>query len=182
MLLTVVIVLVLLAAVIDWRTRRIPNLLTLGGAMAGFALQATFYGIEGIQNALSGWAIGSVLFIPGYALRQTGAGDVKLMGATGTFLGPATALLASLCSILVGMIASLALVLYSKGTGPWKRYSNMIRGLFTTGKVVCVAPQPGEVLARSFPYAPAIAAGTLFALWIPRFPETFDVLDVMRQW
>ena len=164
-LMMAVLALVTAAAVIDWRSRRIPNLLTLGGMLAGFALQAGFNGLDGTQAALGGWAVGFALLIPGYALGQTGAGDVKLMASAGIFLGPATTLVAGLSSILVGALAALLIALFGRGANPWGRYGNMLRCLLATGKAAYVPPQAGEVMALSFPYAVAIAAGTVLALY-----------------
>jgi prepilin peptidase CpaA len=164
-LMMTVLALVIAAAVVDWRSRRIPNLLTLGGMLVGFALQATFNGLDGVQAALGGCAVGFALMIPGYALGQTGAGDVKLLATAGVFLGPATTLVAGLSSILVGALVALLIALFGRGANPWARYGNMLRCLLVTGKAAYVPPQAGEVMARSFPYGLAIAAGTLFALY-----------------
>ena len=178
-LMMTVLALVAAAAVIDWRSRRIPNLLTLGGALAGFALQTGFNGLDGTQAALGGWAVGFALLVPGYALGQTGAGDVKLMGAIGTFIGPATTLVAGLSSILVGALAALLIALIGRGVSPWGRYGNMLRCLLATGKAAYVPPQAGEVMALSFPYALAIAAGTVIALWYSVLPEFMKTWSLM---
>jgi prepilin peptidase CpaA len=164
-LMMAVLALVTAAAVIDWRSRRIPNLLTLGGMLAGFALQAGFNGLDGTQAALGGWAVGFALLIPGYALGQTGAGDVKLMASAGIFLGPATTLVAGVSSILVGALLALLIALFGRGASPWRRFGNMLRCLLVTGKAAYVPPQAGEVMALGFPYAVAIAAGTVLALY-----------------
>ena len=67
----------LVAAVVDIRTRRIPNALTatMSGAGIGFAAA----GISGISlgAAALGFVIGFALMLPGHALGATGAGDVK---------------------------------------------------------------------------------------------------------
>ena len=159
------ITLVLIAAAIDWRSWRIPNVLTFGGMLAGFAMQAGFYGLEGIQDALGGWAVGFVLLMPGYALGQTGAGDVKLMATAGTFLGPGATLVAGIGSILIGTLVALAMALFGRGISPWRRYGNMLVCLLATGKAAYVPPQAGEVMARGFPYGLAIAAGTVLAVY-----------------
>ena len=72
--------------------------------------------------------------IPGYALGQTGAGDVKLMATAGIFLGPATTLVAGVSSILLGALAALLIALFARGANPWARYGNMLRCLLVTGK------------------------------------------------
>ena len=78
----------LVATIVDVRTRRIPNVLT--GTMAGAGLGLAAFGFGGISvgAAVLGCVVGLVLMLPGHALGATGAGDVKLMAAVGTLLGP----------------------------------------------------------------------------------------------
>jgi prepilin signal peptidase PulO-like enzyme (type II secretory pathway) len=57
----------LLAAVMaagDIRTRRIPNYLTLGGALAGLVFQTVVYGWPGLLQGLGGLAVGFGLMLP----------------------------------------------------------------------------------------------------------------------
>jgi prepilin peptidase CpaA len=68
-------VLLVIAAVSDWRTYRIPNWLTMGGAVVGLALNAFVTDI-GLLRALGGLGLGLVLLLPLWALRVLGAGDV----------------------------------------------------------------------------------------------------------
>ena len=85
----IVLLLVLLgAAAYDIRYRRIPNWLTIGGVLLGFAIN---FGIGppegGVLFALQGFvtAFGIYMFL--YVLRAMGAGDVKLMAAVGALVG-----------------------------------------------------------------------------------------------
>ena len=167
---TVLLGLVLTATVTDIRSRRIPNFLTLGGALFGIVFQITFNGLDGLLAALGGWAVGFAFMIPGYALRQTGAGDVKLMAAVGTFLGPASTVIAAASGIFIGAVVALFIAFVGRGVSPWRRYGGMLSCLLVTGKAVYVAPQAGELMAKKFPYAFAIAAGTLVALWRSSLP------------
>lgn len=86
------------AAVCDLRTRRIPNLLVLTGlflasgwhvlARAGsWSFDPRQPGSTGLWGALSAFAIMLIVFAPLNALRVLGAGDVKLMGVVGAFFG-----------------------------------------------------------------------------------------------
>src|SRR3954453_2102749 len=76
------------ACMFDWRTRRIPNLLTFGGAAVACAFALTFHGLEGLAVALGGWGVGFVLLLPMFLLGGMGAGDVKLLACLGAWLGP----------------------------------------------------------------------------------------------
>jgi prepilin peptidase CpaA len=83
-----------LACVTDLRTRRIPNVLTFGAALAGLLYQFVSGGIDGLGHAALGWLVGAVIFILPFALGGLGGGDVKLLAALGAWLGPARRCLA----------------------------------------------------------------------------------------
>ena len=161
------------ALAFDLRQRRIPNALTFGAAAAGLAVQTALVGATGLLMALTGLGVGLVILLPGYVLRVTGAGDVKLMAAAGTFLGPYWILVAGVLSILVGALIAAAFAastLISKTSpAPWQRYGLMLKTLATTGRASYVAPATGEVMGRKFPFAVAVALGTTLTLvlWQP---------------
>jgi len=97
----------LAASVEDLRTRRIPNWLTLGGAVAGI-LCAASTGWRGLGVALAGAAVGFLLMLPLNLCGALGGGDVKLMAAFGTLLGPAGILSAAVFGAVAGAIWALA--------------------------------------------------------------------------
>ena len=84
------------AAAIDLRTGRIPNPLTATVAAAGLGLAAAGLTGQSMGGALIGAAVGFALMLPGHLLGGTGAGDVKLLAALGTWLGPGGVLMAFL--------------------------------------------------------------------------------------
>src|SRR5687768_18447072 len=75
------------ACVIDIRTRRIPNWLTFGAALAAFVYQFAVAGSAGLMTAGAGWLVGLAIFFLPFALGGLGAGDVKLVAALGAWLG-----------------------------------------------------------------------------------------------
>src|SRR6478672_7302054 len=103
------IVLLVAAAVIDWRTLRIPNWLTVGGMALGIAISATHATSmrTGLGAGTAGALTGLVLLLPLYVLRLLGAGDVKLMAMVGAFVGPSGTLGALLYVVVTGGIAAL---------------------------------------------------------------------------
>lgn len=164
------------AACWDLRYRRIPNGLVLSGVVVGITVQLGLAGVGGLLDSLAGLGVGLAILMPGYLAGTTGAGDVKLMAAVGTFLGPYQMLLAGLASIAVGgaiALGFLALASFSAGsTTPWPRYGLMIKTLFTTGRPIYLAPAEGEVMGRKFPFAVSIAVGTSFLLIWSAWPSS----------
>lgn len=153
-----------LSSVWDFFQRRIPNALVLAGAAAGLLLQGVLAGPSGALAAGLGLLVGLAVFMPGYLLGFTGAGDVKLMAAVGTFLGPLGAFQAALASILAGSLIAIGYllfaVLFRQTASPMARYGLMAKSLAVTGKPVYIRPENGEVMGRKFPFAVAIALGT----------------------
>ena len=70
-------------ALIDLRTRRIPNALTVTLASTGVACAAVGIGDLSVSASLAGFALGLALMLPGHLIGATGAGDVKLFAAVG---------------------------------------------------------------------------------------------------
>ncbi|MGH8570106.1 MAG: A24 family peptidase [Gammaproteobacteria bacterium] len=163
-------VMLVLAGYLDTRYHRIPNGVTLGGAVAGLVLQSYFGGFEALGSGLLGLAAGFALFIPFYVRGAMGAGDVKLMAAVGAFLGPSATLLAAALTLIVGGFMAVAILLRYRGLGQLaRRYLTTLNFLAVTGTVNHAGPREGEAAARRFPYALAIGLGTLWAIvWLQK--------------
>lgn len=155
------------AAVIDVRTRRIPNLLTFGSALAAAVYHASTTGLHGLALSAAGWAAGIALFLPMFLLRGMGAGDVKLLGAVGAWLGPEGVLYASLYSVLAGGV--LALIMGGMHGYLGKAFSNLW-GMLVFWRTAGIQPLPGLTIEDSagprLAYGVAIAAGTFVAVWL----------------
>ena len=70
-----------IATATDWTTRRIPNALTFGASAVAVAFAAATAGVSGVGWSVAGWVVGLLLFLPLFALRAMGGGDVKLLTA-----------------------------------------------------------------------------------------------------
>ena len=101
------ILLTALAAFVDFRSRKIPNWLTVPAFVAGLTLRTVLLGWPGAKTALEGAGLALGLLLPLVLLRALGAGDWKLMGAVGAFLGPLMFLFVLLGSILVSGIMAV---------------------------------------------------------------------------
>jgi prepilin peptidase CpaA len=106
----------LVAAATDLRSRRIPNWLTVPGMLIGIAANTTLSGWSGLKASLLGAAVGLALLLPFVLLRSLGAGDWKLAGALGAFTGPSLLVDLLLGSVLVAGVMAMALVIYKRRT------------------------------------------------------------------
>ncbi len=98
----------LAAAVIDLRTRRIPNMLTLPVLAAGLVWAGLTGGILGIANAAGACLLLALPFVFLFLFAGGGAGDAKLMGAIGAWLGFSQGVTALLCVVVAGIIFAVA--------------------------------------------------------------------------
>ena len=152
----------------DLRWSRIPNWLTFSAMVVGIAGQAWTGGLHGALFSVAGLPIGLGLFLLPYACRTIGAGDVKLMAAVGSMVGPFGSISVAFLSVLAGGLYALGAMGYQ-----W--------GVSTTSRKLAVATNGAFVRAGSIGtgtlqlpfklrYGLAIGAGTLlFALGLHPF-------------
>ena len=96
---------------LDWRSRRIPNWLTVPALLVGLGANTLAGGWPGAKAALEGAGLGLGLLLPLVLARGLGAGDWKLMGALGAFLGPARLVVVLLGTVLIaGIMAVVEMV------------------------------------------------------------------------
>jgi prepilin peptidase CpaA len=151
-------------AAIDLRTRRVPNLATMSIAAAGFGMAVMNVSGLTLSRALAGCVLGLLLMLPGHVFGATGAGDVKLLAAMGTLLGPYGVLMAFLYTAIAGGILAFGVAARRKRLGGT---INRVATLVRTGANAAEIEAEGQ--NNRFAYAPAIAVGTLVAalgLWI----------------
>lgn len=161
----------LVAALFDSSSRRIPNYLVLTVLMAGVLMQTVgpqpwldndglftpTPGALGFISSLLGALVALFVFLPFYVLRILGAGDVKLLTGVGAFAGTAAFLNIALWVLLAGGV--LALVRMAITGHPRLLISNM-------AAVMSGQFKPAQTLWR-MPYAVAIAMGVAaHAAWV----------------
>jgi prepilin peptidase CpaA len=98
------------AAAIDMRTRRLPNWLTVPGFLAGLLYHTVTSGFSGLGYSLLGFLAGFALLFVLWIIGGGGAGDVKLMGALGAWMGPQLILVVFLLSAFIAAVGSVAFV------------------------------------------------------------------------
>ena len=157
----------LAACVTDLRTRRVPNVLTLGAAGAAVAFHAASHAGSGLLFAVLGWGVGLLMFLPLFVLRGIGGGDVKLLAALGAWLGPSLVLWVAAFAAIAGGVFALVVSALHGYTG--QAFSN-VWGLLSYWRVMGVKTHPGLTLdattAPRLPYALPMAAGLGITLWL----------------
>ncbi len=98
----------LVAAALDVRTRRIPNVLC-GPLLAAGLLWSTWYGgLEGLVEAAAACAVLAMPFVLMFLLAGGGAGDAKLMAAIGAWLGLEQGFIVLGCVCVAGGVLAIA--------------------------------------------------------------------------
>jgi prepilin peptidase CpaA len=106
-----IVTLLALCAASDVRSNKIPNIVTVPFAISAVALHSFNNGLDGFLFSTAGMASGIALLVLPYIMGGMGAGDVKLMGAVGGFLGAKATLGAFIFIAIAGGLYSLATIL-----------------------------------------------------------------------
>lgn|SRR5665213_299926 len=143
----------------DLLSHRIPNRLTGSLLCAGLALQFGFGSWNGLGHAAQGVLVGLLTLLPLHLLRAMGAGDVKLLAAIGSLLGPSCTLSAGIYTLIAGAVLALVYVAFealraaaltADAPWPWRIY---------------IARERAQQMRRErFPYALAIVIGAFAAI------------------
>jgi prepilin peptidase CpaA len=151
----------------DLRTRRIPQVLTLGGALAGLAFHLATGGWQGGVASVLGWAVGIAIFLAPFALGGLGAGDVKLLGALGAWLGVNDIVWVALYT---GIAGGLFAVVVAGASGYLGQAIANVQMLLIHWKLNGIRPLTSMTLEEGrgprLAYAVPILAGTVATLWL----------------
>jgi prepilin peptidase CpaA len=154
-----------LACMTDLRTRRIPNVLTGTAAIGAVVFHLTTGGWSAAGWSVLGMCVGALLFLPMFALRGMGAGDVKLLAAVGAWLGPGQVTTVALATSLAGGVLALVVAF---AYGYLRTALTNIYLLLSHWRVMGVQPLPEVTLEKSrgprLAYALPIAIGTVVTL------------------
>ncbi len=108
----VVLAVTLVAAMLDASSRRVPNALTGPAWLLGLAWAAGTGGIGHLGDALAASVILAIPYVLLFLFAGGGAGDAKLMGAVGAWLGISQGVVALLAIALSGALLAVAYALY----------------------------------------------------------------------
>jgi prepilin peptidase CpaA len=160
------VVFAIVAGTWDWRTRRIPNWLSVSGLCVGIVGNVLLSGWEGAKFSLAGAGIALGALLPLVLLGGLGAGDWKLMGALGSFLGARQFfLLLILAFLIAGLMATIQTTWQRRWRVVLKNLRDVLKGYFVYG----LRPHPVVNLENpkmhSLPFGTAVAVATLICYW-----------------
>lgn len=135
------------AAIVDLRTKRIPNWLNAAAVALAVAINMVAAGERGLAASAAGLLTGALTFLPFYVAGGFGAGDVKAMAAVGAFLGPRSALAAAACILVSGGLCAVVVL--------------AVRRWNASGRD---QDPPAAARRQQFPYGVAIALGTALSV------------------
>ena len=151
-------ILALAAGWLDWRSRRIPNWLTVPALLVGILGNTIYAHWPGAIAALEGAGLGLLLLFPFVVMRAMGAGDWKLVGAMGAFLGPRPLLLVLVVALIVAGVMALVMVIYKRRLGQTLRNIGHLLFAFARGR-------PGDpAISLDNPHAAKVPFGVAFAV------------------
>lgn len=104
-------IILLISSVFDIRFQKIPNWLTFTAMAAGLAFNVSLSGMDGLTASMGGILLGIGIFLIPYAMGGMGAGDAKLMGAVGSFLGIKGVFVAALFTMAIGGLYAIFLMI-----------------------------------------------------------------------
>lgn len=144
----------------DTRYRRIPNTLVLWGSLTAIGLSVSTLG-AGLNSALAGGVVGFLVFGVLYRFGMVGAGDVKLVAATGFFLGYPDIWGVVLLIFLTGGILSVGWAWFTDQMG--QTVKNLRTAMSLTWQTTHTPNSPRIDVPTGptrLPYALAIGAGS----------------------
>lgn len=168
------------AVATDLHNRKIYNWLTFPAMAVGLLLSTAMGGLGGLESSLIGFFAGIVVFAIGFFLNAgyMGAGDVKLMGAIGLWLGwPSIIATVLYVTAVGGIMALLAAIYHGSLTRLFKNIYWALVGLAVGGNATIDAK---DSAAPALPYGVSIVLGTLLAMLYPDPAALFHAVGVWK--
>jgi len=142
----------------DWRSRRIPNWLTVPALVIGIAANSLIRGWSGTKDSLLGAGLGLTLLLPFVLIRSLGAGDWKLAGAMGAFMGPRHLITVLIVAVLIAGVMGVILIIWKKRVG------QTLRNLVRMTAAFLSLHLPGPDLTLDNPESLKVPFGVAFAM------------------
>jgi Flp pilus assembly protein protease CpaA len=149
----------------DFRTRRLPNWLTVGGAAAVLFLRLGYGGLGLFIDGFAAAAVAGTLLLIPFLMHGAGGGDVKMLAAAGAMAGWGNLFLLLWATSLAGVVTGVVMLLAGRLDGA--RLWHVLRTLFdwrydrTAG---LAALPPKAAVSGRVPFSLPIAIGLVTAL------------------
>jgi len=160
---TILIVVLLAAAIFDYRFRKVPNYITFSAIVCGVAIALLNGGLTGLPAPAMGLFLGIALLSVPYSMGGIGAGDVKLLGAIGAIKGPTFVFTAFLAAAIIGGIMAVYRMVFIIKGSDMMVLRDSLKTVYYTGALSAIQV-PEYALKEKLPYAVAISAGAVVAL------------------
>ena len=141
----------MIACITDFLYRKIPNILLIPAALYGVLISVLGLSRNNLIDAVLGLLVGLLIFSIPYYKSWIGAGDVKLIGVIGIYLGPGLTIISSIYAMLAGGLLAVIYAVYQAQVK--ESFRNVIHLRLSSHQI---------------PYAVAISLGTCSALFISR--------------
>lgn len=149
------------AATVDVRERRIPNALCVTGFIGSIIVHGIISGWGGLLMSAGSGLFLLIMMFPFFALNWLGAGDVKLTGTAGAIAGTLPVALAALSGIVIaGVLMALITTVRLRKLGHLVQHV----GLLGTTKNTNATQVEQLVSPTHMPYGIAIAGGTIVVM------------------
>jgi prepilin peptidase CpaA len=152
-----------IAGYTDYRCRRIPNWLTVPAFFLGIALNSVARGWAGAKYSLLGAGLGLLILFPFVLVRSLGAGDWKLIGALGAFLGPHNLISVLFVTVLVAGLMALIVVIWKQ------RFVQTVRNIGRMLAAMMSLHLPGKEVSLDNPESSKIPFGVAAAISVILF-------------
>ncbi|MCJ8013145.1 A24 family peptidase [Paenibacillus sp. KQZ6P-2] len=153
---------VIAAFVTDIRTMKVPNWLTVTAMISGFCFHMVTEGLHGLAFSAKGFAAGFGLLLLMHMIGAVGAGDVKLFGGIGAWLGTLLTVQCLVYSVFCAGFIGVIILLWRRET--LKRLRMVVSSL--AGVFILRSLQSlnvGKEQQLRFPFMLAVVPGYIFA-------------------
>ena len=149
----------------DFKERRLPNWLTLGGATVALAWRWGYCGFGGFLDGLIAALLGGAFMLLPFLMRGAGGGDLKMLFAAGAIVGTRLVLALLWYSSLAGLVLGIGMLVCGRlDSSRMKHFFRCIVDWRYDRKTGAAALPLKESEAVRIPFSLAIAVGMLIAL------------------
>lgn len=169
----------LAAAIIDARQRRIPNVLVFPLIVTGLLYAVLSDGLGGLGESLAACFLVALPYVLLFVFAGGGAGDAKMMGGIGAWLGLQAGIVALVAVAVTGAVFGLVDIALKRRLRP--AFARIGSAFYVMGLALCsgrkgwelIKPDPDAENTEAgderlkMPYGPAIFVGVcIAALWV----------------